>query len=128
MKTEKNTTQAQPVAEATSTRPVIAPLVDIYENEQEYLVLADLPGVANDGVEIRFEKGELSQAAAFKEYDRARERQNESRKRWRWANAIVPSLLVVVAGAVVWILRAALRAAPPRIPDPVPPADLVRGE
>jgi HSP20 family molecular chaperone IbpA len=60
MTTEKNTTQAQPVAEAASTRPVIAPLVDIYENEQEYLVLADLPGVANDGVQIRFEKGELS--------------------------------------------------------------------
>lgn len=60
MTTEKNTTQAQPVAEATSTRPVIAPLVDIYENEQEYLVLADLPGVTNEGVQIRFEKGELS--------------------------------------------------------------------
>jgi ABC-type uncharacterized transport system involved in gliding motility auxiliary subunit len=79
-------------------------------------------------IQSKFEKGELSQDAAFKEYDRARERQNESRKRWRWANAIVPSLLVIVAGAVVWILRAARRAAPPRIPAPVPPADLVRTE
>jgi HSP20 family molecular chaperone IbpA len=60
MKTEKNTAHSQPVAESASTRPVIAPLVDIYENEQEYLVLADLPGVPNDGIEIRFEKGELS--------------------------------------------------------------------
>jgi len=61
MTTEKNpSTQAQPVAESTSTRPVVAPAVDIYENEQEYLILADLPGIPNDGVEIRFEKGELS--------------------------------------------------------------------
>lgn len=47
-------------AESTSSRPVIAPAVDIYENEQEYLVLADLPGVPHDGVHIRFEGGELS--------------------------------------------------------------------
>lgn len=55
-----NTTQDRPVAESTTTRPAVAPAVDIYENEQQYLVLADLPGVANDGVQIRFEKGELS--------------------------------------------------------------------
>lgn len=61
MTTDKTqNTPTKPVAEATSTRPVIAPAVDIYENEQEYLVLADLPGVANDAVEIRFEKGELN--------------------------------------------------------------------
>jgi HSP20 family protein len=60
MTTEKQTTQTQPVAESTSARPAVAPTVDIYENEHEYLVLADLPGVTNDGVEIRFEKGELS--------------------------------------------------------------------
>lgn len=47
-------------AEPTTNRPVIAPAVDIYENEHEYLVLADLPGVAHDGVQIRFEGGELS--------------------------------------------------------------------
>jgi HSP20 family molecular chaperone IbpA len=39
---------------------VVAPAVDIYENEREYLVLADLPGVPSDGVRIRFENGELS--------------------------------------------------------------------
>lgn len=47
-------------AESTTNRPVVAPTVDIYENEHEYLVLADLPGVAHDGVQIRFEGGELS--------------------------------------------------------------------
>lgn len=64
MTTEKNPSthdrNDKPIAESASTRPVVAPAVDIYENEHEYLVLADLPGVANDGVQIRFEKGELS--------------------------------------------------------------------
>jgi HSP20 family molecular chaperone IbpA len=53
-------TNKQSTAEPTTNRPVIAPAVDIYENEHEYLVLADLPGVAHDGVQIRFENGELS--------------------------------------------------------------------
>ena len=52
--------KTETAAESTTTRPVVAPAVDIYENEREYLVLADLPGVANDGVHIRFENGELS--------------------------------------------------------------------
>ena len=53
-------TNKQPAAESTTNRPVVAPAVDIYENEHEYLVLADLPGVPHDGVQIRFENGELS--------------------------------------------------------------------
>ena len=53
-------TPKQSAAEPTTNRPVVAPTVDIYENEREYLVLADLPGVAHDGVKIHFEAGELS--------------------------------------------------------------------
>jgi HSP20 family molecular chaperone IbpA len=53
-------TNKQTAAEPTTNRPVTAPAVDIYENEHEYLVLADLPGVPHDGVQIRFENGELS--------------------------------------------------------------------
>ena len=53
-------TNKQSAAESTTNRPVVAPAVDIYENEHEYLVLADLPGVPHDGVQIRFENGELS--------------------------------------------------------------------
>jgi len=52
-------TQNETAAEPTTARPVVAPAVDIYENDREYLVLADLPGVPSDGVEIRFENGEL---------------------------------------------------------------------
>ena len=61
MSNDKPTANTTPsTAENASTRPVLAPAVDIYENEREYLVLADLPGVPHDGVQIRFENGELS--------------------------------------------------------------------
>ncbi len=46
-------------AEATSSRPVVAPTVDIYENAEGYLVFADLPGVGSEGIDIRYEEGEL---------------------------------------------------------------------
>lgn len=46
--------------ETMSSQPSIAPAVDIYENDAGYLVLADLPGVAVDGIDIRYEEGELS--------------------------------------------------------------------
>lgn len=34
--------------------------VDIYENEHEFMVLADLPGVALEDVDIRLESGRLT--------------------------------------------------------------------
>jgi HSP20 family protein len=49
-----------PVPESTRGRPVVAPPVDIYENAEEYLVLADLPGVKTDDVQVRFDSGELT--------------------------------------------------------------------
>ncbi len=55
----KPTTHNPSTAENTTTRPVAAPAVDIYENEREYLVIADLPGVPLENVQIRFEDGEL---------------------------------------------------------------------
>ena len=70
MSHEQNTMTVSPkhsVAEPTTNRPVVAPAVDIYENEREYLILADLPGVAHDGVQIRFEGGELSLVATRQE-------------------------------------------------------------
>ena len=47
-------------SETMSSQPSIAPAVDIYENDGGYLVLADLPGVGIEGVDIRYEEGELS--------------------------------------------------------------------
>jgi HSP20 family protein len=39
---------------------VARPRVDILETEQEILLLADLPGVRQEDVDVRFENGELS--------------------------------------------------------------------
>lgn len=56
---EPGTAETGTLAEATSSRPVVAPAVDIYENDEGYLVFADLPGVASEGIDIRYEDGEL---------------------------------------------------------------------
>ncbi len=51
-------TQAQ--AEKIEQRPVVAPTVDVFENENELLVVADLPGVSQDQMSIHFDKGRLT--------------------------------------------------------------------
>lgn len=47
-------------AEKIEQRPVIAPNVDVFENENELLVVADLPGVSTDRMSIHFDKGRLT--------------------------------------------------------------------
>jgi HSP20 family protein len=47
-------------AEKLAQRPQIAPFVDIYESKEEILVVADLPGVTQEGLSIHLEKGELA--------------------------------------------------------------------
>lgn len=44
-------------------RPAITPLVDVYENDDEILVVADLPGARPESVDIKFEKDQLSISA-----------------------------------------------------------------
>ena len=49
------------MADAQATRTVtVAPRIDVLETEDEFLLLADLPGVNSEEVDIRFEKGELT--------------------------------------------------------------------
>lgn len=45
-------------AEAQSV--TVTPRVDLLEKDDELLILADMPGVTPDSVDIRFENGELS--------------------------------------------------------------------
>lgn len=52
---EKN----QEALEQTRTRRELTPAVDIYENEAELLVVADVPGVSPEGLELRIEPPEL---------------------------------------------------------------------
>lgn len=61
MSTDRNlTTRDEEVPEKIQQRPAIAAAVDIYENAEELLVVADLPGVAQDDLSVRIEKGELT--------------------------------------------------------------------
>jgi HSP20 family protein len=45
--------------EKTRTRQARVPRVDIYENDQELLLLADLPGVASEQLKLAIEPPEL---------------------------------------------------------------------
>jgi len=46
--------------EAVQQREAIAPVVDVYENADELLLLVDVPGVTNDGVDVQLDKGQLT--------------------------------------------------------------------
>jgi HSP20 family molecular chaperone IbpA len=46
--------------EKRQERRAIAPPVDIYENADEVLVMADLPGIGKDSLRIHLDKGQLT--------------------------------------------------------------------
>lgn len=46
--------------EKMQERRAVAPPVDIYENADEVLVIADLPGVAKENLSIHLDKGQLT--------------------------------------------------------------------
>lgn len=59
-KEDKPVTQSAPETTATATRARELPLpVDIYEGNDELLLLADLPGVEPSGLTVSFEAPEL---------------------------------------------------------------------
>jgi HSP20 family molecular chaperone IbpA len=45
--------------EGTRTTREIAPLVDVYENDKELLIVADVPGVEKDGLSVELDPPEL---------------------------------------------------------------------
>ena len=51
--------ERKPSGENVSDRPAVSPYVDVFENEHEILVVADLPGVQQKDLSIRLEEGEL---------------------------------------------------------------------
>ncbi len=58
---QSDTTQAQ--ARKPEPKRVLAPAVDVYDSPDGLLVLADVPGVAPQGLTLTFENGSLSLAA-----------------------------------------------------------------
>lgn len=55
-KKELNTTEN---GEPKRQLPVVAPLVDIYEGDDELVLVADVPGAASDSLSLNFEKSRL---------------------------------------------------------------------
>jgi HSP20 family protein len=60
MSAELTRNGASAAAETPARAVTVTPRVDVLEREDEVLVLADLPGVKPDAVDVRFEKGELT--------------------------------------------------------------------
>jgi len=52
--------QQQQYAQGQRTREAVPPPVDIFENDDEVLLVADVPGVEPKDVHIRYERGELT--------------------------------------------------------------------
>jgi HSP20 family protein len=48
------------VENAATASGNIAPRVDVVETENEFMVLADMPGTGPNDVDVRFERGELT--------------------------------------------------------------------
>ena len=47
---------AQPAAEQTKNSAVFSPAVDIYQTEDELVLMADLPGVEKENLNVRLEE------------------------------------------------------------------------
>jgi HSP20 family protein len=56
---ENKDLRTTPGAETMGRRPAVPPPVDIYENADEILVVADVPGARSDSIMVRVEKNEL---------------------------------------------------------------------
>jgi HSP20 family protein len=52
---------------------VIVPPVDIYENENEYVIKADIPGVKKENIDITIDNNELSISGRVADEEKSRE-------------------------------------------------------
>ena len=57
---EQQETPSLPTAERASTRRVFSPRADIYETPEEIVVVAELPGVTEESLDITLEHRELT--------------------------------------------------------------------
>lgn len=53
--------------ETVQQRETLAPVVDVYENVDELLLLVDVPGAINDGIDVQLDKGQLTILAKRRE-------------------------------------------------------------
>jgi HSP20 family protein len=52
--------RSNPRIETVQQREATAPAVDVYENTDELLLLVDVPGATNDGIDVQLDKGQLT--------------------------------------------------------------------
>ncbi|MFO0762134.1 MAG: Hsp20/alpha crystallin family protein [Byssovorax sp.] len=62
------TKQSQNLPEKLAQRAAVAPAVDVFENKDELLILADLPGVAKEDLTVNFDKGQLTVEGRLKDF------------------------------------------------------------
>ena len=67
-KIQKSDSERGEVIERASERPVFTPNVDIYEMNDHFMVIADLPGVDEKSVDITLEKRTLTITGRVAEY------------------------------------------------------------
>jgi HSP20 family protein len=61
MNTDRNLTKhSQSAPERVEERVTVRPRVDVYENRDELLLLADLPGAGKDTINVHLDKGQLT--------------------------------------------------------------------
>ena len=60
MQASLNTTPRDTAREPAADRAVVRPPVDIFENQDEILLIVDLPGVAADTISIDYDKDALT--------------------------------------------------------------------
>lgn len=61
-----------PREETRSASRVMVPAVDIFESEERLTLIADMPGVEKDGLDINLEKGVLTLSGAVKMNNRGK--------------------------------------------------------
>jgi HSP20 family protein len=58
--TKEIVTREENLPESSRPIPAVAPVVDIYENEDEILLHADMPGVLKEDVSVNVDNGKLA--------------------------------------------------------------------
>ena len=58
--TNLQATESDHLADELGHLPRVSPPVDIYENQDGYLIVADVPGATEESIDVRYDKGELS--------------------------------------------------------------------
>lgn len=80
------------LTERKSEMPRFTPLIDVIENEDEIMVLADLPGVAKENLTVQLDDAELLIRGAQSESQRTNEWQDvEFYRSFRVPNTVNPN-------------------------------------